>query len=175
MPLLALLPLGLAPVLEARAAGIDDRQALQRFVATGAVSNRRLQLDLAAARWSPQELRAAVARSYGLRTTAVAAFLDSAAGRSLLSRQLLWWSPELSPQVRLAALRSAIVADSQDGSLSLLGVVERLPVAFVLAEGAGSMPSGCGCPEACGRSALAHLAFLIACVQAGATAPAPAP
>lgn len=171
----ALLLLPLLPAA-ARAAGNDDRAALQAFVASGAINNRRLQQDLARAPWPPQELRAAVARTYGVRTVALSRYLDSAAGTALLRSQLIWWSTDLAPQVRLAALRAAILADSRDGSISLLGVVQGLPLRFALAEGGVATPpvSACGCPDGCGSSAVAQLAFLIACLQAGATA-APSP
>ena len=171
-----LLPLWL-PLLPAaaRAGGIDDRAALQAFVATGAITSRRLQQDLARAPWPPQELRAAVARSYGVRLVALSRYLDSAAGAALLRSQLIWWSTDLAPQLRLAALRAAILADSRDGSISLLGVVQRLPLRFALAEGGAAtpQPSACGCSEGCGSAAVAQLAFLIACLQAGATAAPP--
>jgi len=167
-----LLPL---PPAAARAGGNDDRAALQAFVATGAITSRRLQQDLVRAPWPPQELRAAVARNYGVRTVALSRYLDTAAGAALLRSQLSWWSTDLAPQLRLAALRAAILADSRDGSISLLGVVQGLPLRFALAEGGAATPqrSACGCPEGCGSSAVAQLAFLIACLQAGATAPPP--
>ena len=158
------------------AAAEDDREALARFAATGAVTSRRLQQDLARALWPQQQLRAALTRAYGLSTTQVSRYLASAPGAALLQQQLPWWSPELAPQPRLAALRAAILADSRDGSVSLLGVLQRLPVPFVLAEDGSGAPTAtpapapaCGCPQACGSSAVAHLAFLMACVQAGAT------
>lgn len=176
----ALLPLLLATlVAPAVRADDDDRQVLQRFAVSGEITSRRLQEDLARSSWSPQELRAALVRAYGLKTTALGQYLATPAAAELLQRQLPWWSVDLAPQLRLAALRAAVVDDSRDGSLSLLGVVERMPVAFVMASGdmaaaAGPTSAGavCGCPQQCGRSSLAHLAFLIACLQAGATAPA---
>lgn len=154
----------------------DDREALTRFAATGAVTSRRLQQDLARALWPQQELRAALSRSYGLSTTQVSRYLASPPGAGLLRQQLPWWSPALAAQARQAALRAAIIADSRDGSVSLLGVLQRLPVPFVLADNARSVQAqpqtatlACGCPQDCGRSSLAHLAFLMACLQAGAT------
>ena len=171
------LPLGamLVPLLlqsPVLAAGLDDRPALEQFVTSGQITNRRLKLDLARSSWSVQELRAAMARAYGLRTGAMARFLATPQGRGLVERQLGWWSADLSDPVKAAALRAAIVADSSDGAISLLGVLQRLPVRFELASGAAvAVPDGsCGCPSGCGGSALAHLAFLIACLQAGATA-----
>lgn len=156
----------------------DDREALTRFAATGAVTSRRLQQDLARALWPQQQVRAALTRAYGLNTTQVSRYLASPPGAALLQQQLPWWSQELAPQPRLAALRAAIVADSRDGSVSLLGVLQRLPVPFVLAEDgpaaqtvstSPALAPACGCPQSCGGSALAHLAFLMACLQAGAT------
>lgn len=154
----------------AAAAVGDDRGVLTRFAATGVVASRRLQQDLARASWPQQQLRQSLTRAYGLSTSQVSRYLDGPAGEALLQQQMPWWSPELAPQAKLAALRAAIVADSRDGSVSLLGVLQRLPVSFVLAEGQpGVSPTVCGCPQDCGSSALAHLAFLMACLQAGAT------
>ena len=175
---IALIVLLLAgPVVPVPVAAVeDDREALSRFAATGAVTSRRLQQDLSQALWPQQQLRAALTRSYGLSTTQVSRYLASPPGVALLLQHLSWWSPELATQPRLAALRAAIVADSRDGSVSLLGVLQRLPVPFVLAEAPRDaqlqrkMPAAvCGCPQDCGRSSLAHLAFLMACLQAGAT------
>jgi hypothetical protein len=154
----------------ARAAA-DDRAALAAFVARGAINSRRLEQDLARSSWGAEEIRAAVARAYGVDTAALARFVATPAGEALLRQQLPLWSGQLAPQVRLQALKAAVLADSQDGSLSLLGVLQRLPVRFVLAE-AAPLPGSCGCPGACGSSSLAHLAFWIACLQAGAMGPA---
>ena len=179
--LLGLLALGLGPTVPSAVAGAaarDDRPAVQRFAASAAITSRDLQLDLARSSWSPAELRAALVRAYGLRTGAVSAFLSSAAGQSLLQSQVQGWSAELPAQVRLAALRAAIVSDSLDGSISLLGVLNALPVRFSLSGPAGlAAPSQgvCGCPERCGGSVLARLSFLMACLQAGATSATAAP
>lgn len=167
----------LLPLLAAgsAAAGVDDRPAIERFVATGVISTRSLQQDLGRALWPPHELRAAVARAYGIRTVALDRYLDSPAGRTLLSQAVAWWSADLAPPVRLAALQAALLADSRDGSVSLLGLLQQLPVRFVLVEAEQAPQAGgaaCGCPADCGSSALAHLAFLMACLQAGAMHPA---
>lgn len=177
------LPLAVLPAVlsqAAWAAPVDDRQVLQRFANTGAITNRALEDDLARSSWSRTELRSALVRAYGLSATGVSQFLRTPAGTALLQRHLLWWSPDLAPEVRLAALRAAIVADSRDGAISLLGVVKALPVRFELPRSPLSQPSvsaaACACPLECGSSSLAQLAFLIACLQAGATAaPAPTP
>jgi len=164
---IALVLLGLGGPALAEA---DDRPALSRFAATGVVASRRLQQDLARASWPQQQLRQALTRAYGLSTKQVSRYLDAPAGLALLLQQTPWWSPELAPPVKLAALRAAIVADSGDGSVSLLGVLQRLPVSFALAESQPAVsPTVCGCPQDCGSSALAHLAFLMACLQAGAS------
>ena len=167
----------LLPLLAAAAAaaGVDDRPAIERFVATGVISTRSLQQDLGRALWPPYELRAAVARAYGIRTVALDRYLDSPEGRTLLSQAVAWWSADLAPPVRLAALQAALLADSRDGSVSLLGLLQQLPVRFVLVEAQQAPQAGgaaCGCPADCGSSALAHLAFLMACLQAGAMHPA---
>lgn len=171
-----LLPLAMAGIqaqAPVSAAGSDDRAVLQRFASSGEVGSRRLQEDLARSGWSAAELRAALVRAYGVKTTEMGRFLSTSGATELLRRQLPWWSPELAPQLRLAALRAAVVADSRDGSISLLGVLLQLPVVFTLANGPSAAAPGCGCPQRCGDSALAHLAFLIACLQSGSSVAPP--
>ena len=161
------------PQQAALAAANDDRPVLYSYVSSGVIGNRRVQDDLSRAPWSPQELRAALARAYGIRTVALSQFLASPAGATLLRRQGLNWSTDLAPEVRLAALRAALLADSRDGSISLLGVLQRLPVRFELATvpalQAPAPAAACGCNDSCGGSVRAQLAFLVACLQAGST------
>lgn len=168
--LLAALPL---PLAAQAASPSDDRPAITTFVATGVISSRRLQDDLLRAPWSPQELRDAVARSYGITTLQLNQYLGTAAGTALLAQQVPLFSNALAPQLRLAALRAALVADSRDGAISLLGVLQQLPLRFVLADGPlppANGPAVCGCADGCGGSSLARLAFLMACLQGGITA-----
>lgn len=160
-------------------ASFDDRPAVQAFVSRGALPSRRLQLDLVASDWGLQELRASLAKAYGVEAVALSRYLETPAGEALLRRQLPRWSTALPDRVRVQALKAAIVADARDGAISVVGVLARLPVRFELAStGTGARPtqvqagatdqSVCVCPEACGQSTLAHFAFLIACLQAGA-------
>jgi hypothetical protein len=165
-------------------AGLDDRPAVQAFVSHGALPSRRLQQDLVSPAWGLQELRASLAKAYGVEAVALSRFLDTPAGEALLRRQLPLWSTALPDGVRLQALKAAIVADAHDGAISVVGVLARLPVRFELASASPSARptqaqagatdrAVCVCPEACGRSTLAHFAFLIACLQAGAMGGSP--
>jgi hypothetical protein len=172
-PSVATLVLPLAPaygLVDPATAG-DDRVVLKGFLAGAPITNRRLFDDLARAKWSPQEIQAALAKVYGVKVGQVSRFLDSAAGRALVEQQVEGWSPWLSPQLKAYALRSAILKASRQEALSAAGVVEALPVRFWLPQTTAEARRTTAdpvCPEQCGDSVLAHLAFLMASLQAGA-------
>ena len=168
------LPLVPAPVhgrpVDPATAG-DDRAVFKGFLAGAPLTNRRLLDDLARTEWSPQEIRAALVKVYGVKVERVSGFLDSPAGRALVDQHVEGWSPWLSPQLKAYGLRSAILKASRQEALSAAGVVAALPVRFWLpqttAEARRTNPDPV-CPAQCGDSVLAHLAFLMASLQVGA-------
>ena len=149
----------------------DDRGVLKGFLAGAPPTNRRLLDDLARTEWSPQEIRAALVKVYGVKVERVSGFLDSPAGRALVDQHVEGWSPWLAPQLKAYGLRSAILKASRQEALSAAGVVAALPVRFWLpqttAEARRTNPDPV-CPAQCGDSVLAHLAFLMASLQVGA-------
>ena len=174
MPLPAM-ALPLAPVsaqaaVDPATAG-DDRAVFKRFLSGAPVTNRRLVADLARTEWSPEEIRVALVKVYGVKVERVSQFLDSPAGRALVDQHVQGWSPWLSPQLKAFGLRSAILKASRQEALSAAGVVAALPVRFWLpqttAEARRTNPDPV-CPAQCGDSVLAHLAFLMASLQVGA-------
>ena len=62
----------------------DDRAVLKGFLTGVPLTNRRLLDDLARTEWSPQEVRAALVKVYGVRVERVSRFLDSPAGLALV-------------------------------------------------------------------------------------------
>ena len=149
----------------------DDRAVFKRFLSGAPVTNRRLVADLARTEWSPEEIRVALVKVYGVKVERVSQFLDSPAGRALVDQHVEGWSPWLSPQLKAYGLRSAILKASRQEALSAAGVVAALPVRFWLpqttAEARRTNPDPV-CPAQCGDSVLAHLAFLMASLQVGA-------
>ncbi len=167
------LPLAPAPAhgaVDPATAG-DDRAVFKGFLAVAPLTNRRLLDDLARTEWSPQEIRAALVKVYGVKVERVSGFLDSPAGRALVNQHVEGWSPWLAPQLKAYGLRSAILKASRQEALSAAGVVAALPVRFWLpqttAEARRTNPDPV-CPAQCGDSVLAHLAFLMASLQVGA-------
>jgi len=167
------LPLAPAPAHGAvdQATAGDDRAVFKGFLAGAPFTNRRLLDDLARTEWSPQEIRAALVKVYGVKVERMSRFLDSPAGRALVNQHVEGWSPWLAPQLKAYGLRSAILKASRQEALSAAGVVAALPVSFWLpqttAEARRTNPDP-ACPAQCGDSVLAHLAFLMASLQVGA-------
>lgn len=148
--------------------------ALGRFVASGSFSDQRLLRLVSSSGWPDEALRTALVRLYGVDFLAVARFLDSAPGQAFLERQSKVYQPlparaGARGDLRVIALRAAILADARDGTITALGIVRRLPVPLVL-DLAGAGPVRCSdlpCedPRQC-RSVLSWLVFLPACLQA---------
>ena len=107
----------------------DDRGVLKGFLAGAPPTNRRLLDDLARTEWSPQEIRAALVKVYGVKVERVSGFLDSPAGRALVDQHVEGWSPWLAPQLKAYGLRSAILKASRQGPSPPQGWWRRCPCA----------------------------------------------
>jgi len=123
-------------------------------------------------------------KPYAVDLVAVARFLDSPAGKAFLEQQTRAYRPLEAPgasspagaqsqshrrDLRVPALRAAILAEARGGSLSALGILSRLPAPLVL-DLAGPSPLRCSSlpcdnPLQC-SSVLSWIAFLPACLQA---------
>lgn len=149
--------------------------ALRRFVADGTFTDQRLLRLVAGSGWSDQALRAALVKVYAVDFLAMANFLNSPAGVTFLRQQTRAYRPiPVRPgaeDLRVAALRAAILAEARRGQISSLGILRRLPAPLVI-DLSGPTPLRCSAlpcdnPEQC-SSVLSWLAFLPACLQAAA-------
>ena len=149
--------------------------ALQQFATTGTFSDQRLLRLVASSGWPDDALRAALLKPYAVDVVTVARFLDSLAGQAFLQQQTRAYRPFSSAQahrdLRVPALRAAILAEARGGSLTALGILRRLPAPLVL-DLAGPAPQRCSSlpcdnPQQC-SSVLSWLVFLPACLQAAA-------
>jgi len=147
--------------------------ALQQFATAGTFSDQRLLRLVAHSGWPDDALRAALLKPYAVDLVALARFLDSPAGQLFLQQQTRAYRPfRAGPgeqDLRVPALRSAILAEAQGGNLTALGILRRLPAPLVL-DLAGPAPLRCSSlpctnPLQC-SSVLSWLVFLPACLQA---------
>ena len=147
--------------------------ALQQFATTGTFRDQRLLRLVVSSGWPDDALRAALLKPYAVDLVAVARFLDSSAGQAFLQQQTRAYRPLTSAHgkrdLRLPALRAAILAEARGGSLTALGILRRLPAPLVLdltgppLQRCSSLP--CDNPQQC-SSVLSWLVFLPACLQA---------
>ena len=147
--------------------------ALQQFVAAGTFSDQHLLRLVANSGWPDAALRAALVKPYAVDLSALGRFLDSPAGLAFLQQQTRAYRPLAGTpgrrDLRIAALRAAILADARSGSISAIGILRRLPVPLVL-DLSGPAPQRCSAlpcenPQQC-SSVLSWLVFLPACLQA---------
>jgi hypothetical protein len=149
--------------------------ALDTFLATGEVTDRGLAAGLASSGWPVDEMRAALLKTYTVELVAVSRFLYSPAGERFLREATSSYVPYRSLDTyAVPALRSAILSDAADGSISSVGIMRALPTSFRLAD-SGPGRSGAQILCAQGRcqpgtaqctSLLSWYAFLPACLQA---------
>jgi len=147
--------------------------ALRQFAADGSFSDQRLLRLVASSGWPDADLRAALVKPYGVDLVSLARFLDSPPGTAFLEQQTRAYRPLLSGRrdLRVPALRAAILAEARGGTLTALGILSRLPAPLVL-DLSGPAPLRCSSlpcdnPLQC-SSVLSWIAFLPACLQAAA-------
>jgi hypothetical protein len=113
-----------------------QQQAFDRFVDTGEVADRGLEGGLKRSGWSATEVQAGLAKSYTVNLRAVTRYLYSNAGVDFLKTATLNNYPYRSMgTTSVQALRSAIIEDSVDGSISSIGIMRSQPTNFRLIEG----------------------------------------
>ncbi len=151
--------------------------AFRRFVQQGSIEDRGLGQLIARSGWTADELRAGFNRAYAVSLESVAYFLSSEAGVLWLRNQTRSYTPFATLRERAPeALRSAILADAADGSISAAGIVAGLPTDFRLTRGIRDLDgvqnvcavARCEDPQQC-TSLLSWFYFLPACLQANAT------
>ena len=145
--------------------------ALRQFATDGSFSDQRLLRLVASSGWPDADLRAALVKPYGVNLVTLARFLDSPAGTAFLEQQTRAYRPLLSGRrdLRVPALRAAILSEARGGTLTALGILARLPAPLVM-DLAGPSPLRCSSlpcdnPLQC-SSVLSWIAFLPACLQA---------
>lgn len=151
--------------------------ALRQFVVSGSFRDQRLLRLVAGSGWPDDALRTALVKPYAVDVTRMARFLDAPVGVAFLQQQSRAYLPLTDRSggrdLRVVALRAAILADARDGTISALGIIQRLPVPLVLdvagpgVQRCSDLP--CDNPQQC-RSVLSWLVFLPACLQAAAAA-----
>jgi hypothetical protein len=152
-----------------------SQDSFDTFLRTGEVTDRGLAAGLAASGWPVDQLRAALAKSYTVDFLAVSRFLYSEAGERFLRRATTSYGPyDTMKTTAVPALRSAILSDAADGSISSAGILRALPTAFRLADNGNGhtgaqpicAPGHCRSGTAQCTSLLSWYAFLPACIQA---------
>ncbi|MEB3322751.1 MAG: alpha/beta hydrolase [Synechococcaceae cyanobacterium] len=166
------------------------QDAIETFLETGEVTDRGLNGGLKRSGWSREEVRDGMTKSYDVDVVGVSKFLYSDAGVKFLKDATASYFPYHTMETyAVPALRSAIIADAADGSISSAGIMAALPVDFRLADTCGTYTGAqniCAegrCEEGTAQctSLLSWYVFLPACIQANqvveavAAAPAPAP
>jgi integral membrane sensor domain MASE1 len=150
--------------------------SFRKFVETGVVSDRGLGQLIARSGWTKDELRAAFSKGYAVDLGAVSNFLSSEAGVLWLRNQTRSYTPFASLRSYApTALRSAILADAADGTISAATIMAALPTDFRLTKGYRDLDgvqnvcavTRCEDPRQC-SSLLSWFYFLPACIQADA-------
>lgn len=152
-----------------------SQQAVDAFLATGVVNDRGLAAGLAQSGWPLEELRVALVKPYTVEFTALSRFLYAPEGEAFLKEATRSYVPYgAQGSTAVAALRSAILRDGADGSISSVGIMRALPTSFRLADtgpgrnGAQILCARGRCLEGTGQctSLFSWYAFLPACLQA---------
>ena len=144
------------------------------FLETGNINGRSLTVDLQKSGWKIDEIRMGMSRKYSVDIVSVSRYLNSESGIKFLKGQSANYSPRWGKKsTAIAALRSAILADSTDGKISSVGIMASLPVEFSFSDSFGKnyirsgicAPSMCNGHEQC-NSLLSWYVFLPACICA---------
>ena len=107
------------------------QEAMKTFLDTGAITDRGLQGGLKRSGWTADEVRAGLNKSYNVDFLRLSNFLYSPAGEAYLTDQTRSYVPYWTLRTwAIQALRSAIILDAADGSISGAGIMSQLPVDF---------------------------------------------
>ncbi|MFN9628644.1 MAG: alpha/beta hydrolase [Cyanobacteriota bacterium] len=170
-----------------------NQSAIDTFLKTGEVTDRGLAGGLARSGWSAKEVRDGLQKTYDVDLIGVSRFLYSDPGVKFLKNATASYFPYYSMNTyAVQALRSAIIKDAADGSISAAGIMRSLPTDFRLADFCNTYTGAqnicaegrCKAGSAQCTSLFSWYVFLPACVQANqvldpvverVSAPAPAP
>ncbi len=142
---------------------------------TGEITDRGLAGGLSRSGWTAKEVRDGLLKTYDVDLIGVSRFLYSDNGVKFLKKATASYFPYYSMNTyAVQALRSAIIADAADGSLSSAGIMKALPTDFRLADFCGTYTGAqnicvegrCKPGSAQCTSLFSWYVFLPACVQA---------
>ncbi len=171
-----------------------NQAAFDTFLGSGDITDRGLEGGLARSGWTSDEVKSGMTKTYSVNLVGVSRFLYSDAGVKFLKNATNSYFPYYSMNTyAVQALRSAIISDAKDGSISSAGIMKALPTDFRLADfcntysGAQNICAEGRCQPGTAQctSLLSWYVFLPACIQANQladpvaqvreTTPAPAP
>jgi hypothetical protein len=150
------------------------QEAFTTFFETGEVTDRGLKEGLKLSGWTPKEVREGMRKTYDVDFLGVSRFLYSAQGEKFLEDQSMSYFPYWGMKTTaVRALRSAIIADAQDGQISSATIMANLPTDMRLADFSqtytGSQkvcaPSQCNAKNGQCTSLLSWYVFLPLCIQ----------
>ena len=155
-------------------------KAFKTFFKSGEITDRALLEGINKSGWTAEEIQEGMTKTYTVDVVGVTRFLYSKDGVAFLKDQTESYFPYWrKKKTAVVALRSAIIADSVDGKISVYGIMKNLPVDFRLADNGKTDGSQnvCAPDKVSGEQAtslLSWYAFLPACVQANSALPEPA-
>lgn len=159
------------------------QEAFNTFFETGDITDRGLEGGLNRSGWTSEEVRQGMVKPYSVNFLGVARFLYSPAGEAFLRDQTTSYFPYWGMRsTAVQALRSAIIADAQDGQISSATIMAALPTDMRLADtcntysGSQNVCAQGRCNPSNGQctSLLSWYVFLPQCIQqnqASASAP----
>lgn len=151
------------------------QSAFDTFLDSGDITDRGLEGGLNRSGWTSDEVKDGMNKTYTVSLVGVSRFLYSDAGVKFLKNATNSYFPYWSMNTyAVQALRSAIIADSVDGSISSAGIMQALPTDFRLADfcntytGEQNICAEGRCEPGTAQctSLLSWYVFLPACIQA---------
>ena len=142
------------------------QEAMKTFLETGEITDRGLQGGLKRSGWTAEEVRAGLNKSYNIDFLRLSNFLYSPAGEVYLTEQTRSYVPYWTLRTwSIQALRSAIILDAADGSISGAGIMSQLPVDFRIDnstpfDGQQNVAAQSNCKDAQCTSLLSWFVFL---------------
>lgn len=152
-----------------------SQDSIDTFLSTGSITDRGLEGGLNRSGWTSEEVRAGMNKAYAVDLVGVSRFLYSDAGVRFLKNASASYFPYYSMDTyAVQALRSAIISDAADGSISSVGIMRALPTDFRLADfcntytGAQNICAEGRCQAGTNQctSLFSWYVFLPACIQA---------
>jgi Alpha/beta hydrolase of unknown function (DUF1400) len=155
-----------------------NQNAFDGFIKSGEVTDRGLASGISLSGWTADELRTGMSKSYNVDLVGVSRFLYSDAGVKFLKNQSRSYFPYWTMSTfAVEGLRSAIIADAADGSISSAGIMANLPTDYRLADTCNTYDGkqnvcaeGKCTTEAQCTSLMSWYVFLPACIQANQVA-----